>query len=350
LSYDTLTAYIRADEFKPDPYSGWKPVPVQAHFDTETSEILHEDKWVWNEGGYGFTLFQDGRLQLQVSLPRVVKGDNVIPWLPGNRDDMLEAISILDDNVSKHIGSAIPLWHTWGEKSEGGIYRLDAVNNFELPGEHEVLAVLTQLQKRRIPHHRRSAHVGESNSVMWEGATRRYVCYSKAIEILEQTGDKELARGAEGILRAEARAEHSFAVNKILKHSLKLNNDKPVAVSRVLQPDIVPKVTKAILGRLPQTVIESVGYVTMKNVPGIEDIVKRVGLVEASKAIGINFLYQVRSEEWLRKYLDGGNYARLMGKLKKEGLDPRSVNLKLSQQLRLIENEKAPNAQKSFGK
>ena len=342
MSYDTLTAWVKQPYYYPDPKTGWRPVNVQTKFDEETGDISHEDKWVWNHEGYDFTLYPDGRLELQISVPRVIAGDNVNPWVPVDPDDAFDTGNIISLEVRKRLGVNSPPWVLWGEKFEGGVYRLDADRHYELGSDDKVMAVRNSLMKVLVPGYPRFPHTGENSSATWggsKGCTRKYMVYGKSIEVMEKYHNPELAKRAEGILRAEAMVRGGRAVAKLLTKPLKLEgkNDS-VSVQTVMRYDHVPVISKKILGRLPELVEQTIGGITMKNVPGLQEITEELGIQESAKYIGLYVMVQQMGEKWLRgKASDRTVYYRMMKRLSEKGYDPRRVNLNLGAQLKLRE-------------
>jgi len=329
VAYDTLTAWCSPEVFRPDPEIGWKPVTTQTRFDLETGAYEHEHKWVWNDGGYDFTWFeQSNRLQLQVSLPRVLIGSNVEPWEPGDDCDAVGAGLVIGQEVHRRLDwQKVPWWADWP------LYRVDATVNYHLADHSQVMGTLQVLQRVRLPHLRKQGYSGDRGSVTWAGRTRRYQVYSKEIEQRDLGNEQEALR-ATGILRAEARVQKNQGIKRVLGPLM----DGEVTVRKVLAINNVKQVSAAILGRLETTVSEAVGGLAMKNSPAFEDIVKDLGIAEAAKAIGIHVLYQSRGEDWIRGiWGDKGNYSRTMKKLRDRGLDPRTVDLGLGRQLRLLD-------------
>lgn len=335
MAYDTLTAMCSPEGFTPDPQVGWEMRPVNISFDLETGETLRKDKWVWNQDGYDFTYFpegpeQDSRLLLQVSLPRVLTGSNVEPWAPGDDCDAVGAGLRIGQEVHRRLD-----WQEVPWIADWDVNRLDATANYKLASHSHVMSVLSALRGRRIPHHRKSAYTGETGTVMWGGKVRRYVVYSKEIEQREKGYGKEAAAKAVGILRAEARVQKSRYVRRLLKSLV----GEPVTVRKVLAADMVKPVSAIILGHLEGTVSETIGGLVMANSPALEDMVKDLGVDQAARVLGMHFMYQARGEEWLRHvYGDRSNFYRTMKRLKDLGLDPRTVDLGLGKQLRMLDS------------
>jgi len=325
VAYDTLTAWCSPEVFTPDPQVGWKPVTTQTTFDLETGAYEHEHKWVLNDGAYGYTWFgQSNRLQLQVSLPRVLTGSNVEPWEPGDDCDAVGAGLRIGQEVHRRLGyQKVPWWADWAP------YRVDATVNFHLANHSEVMATLTMLQNIRLPRLRKQGYSGDRGSVTWAGRTRRYQVYSKEMEQRDLGNDQEAAK-AMGILRAEARVQKSQGIKRVLGPLL----GGEVTVRKVLDINNVDRVSAAILGDLEATVSQAIGGLVVKNSPAFEEIVKDMGIAEAVKALGINVLYRERGEDYVRQiWGDKGNYSRTMKKLRDRGLDPRTVDLGFGKQL-----------------
>jgi len=329
VAYDTLTAYCSPEVFRPDSQVGWKPVTTQTTYDDETDLYEHQHKWVWNDGGYDFTWFeQSRRLQLQVSLPRVLTGSNLDPWEPGDDGDAVGAGLRIGQEVHRRLGGQnLPWWADWPP------YRVDATVNYHLADHSQVMATLQMLQRVRLPHLRKQGYSGDRGSVTWAGRTRRYQVYSKEIEQRDLGNDQEAAR-AMGILRAEARVQKNQGIKRVLGPLI----DGEITVRKLLDINNVERVSTAILSRLEATVSQAIGGLVMKNSPAFEDIVKDIGIAEAVKALGIRMLYQERGEDYVRQiWGDKGNFSRTMKKLRDRGLDPRTVDLGFGKQLRLLD-------------
>ena len=336
LGYDTLTAWCESPGFKPDVSKGWEGTRSLQLNDRGQ----HSEKWVLNRDGWNCTLRtttehpESSSLFVQISLPRVLSGNNFVPWSPGASGiDTYEAELDIDRHIWKRLSHDLPDFPDWR------LSRLDVTEHYHLPGgEPQVHSALNALLLRRIPSHRSRPYRSETGNVMWSGKSRNFVAYSKYVEVFDMTGDRNLAEMARGVLRAEARVVGAKGIHRVLAKHLGVAGNDPVTVHDIMVPAALPVAVERVMGKLEDTVTQAIGTTIGESSIGIDELTERLGATEAARVIGYHLLYQARGEEWLREHMGTRqNFHKIMKKLRDLGVDPRTVDLGLSKQLRLFD-------------
>lgn len=297
----------------------------------------HSEKWVFNQDGFNFTLHRTterpeiSTLFMQISLPRVLSGNNIEPWAPSSGIDTYDAELAVDQAIWKRLSKTLPDFPEWR------VSRLDVTENFHLPGgEPQVQAALDVLLRRRIPNQQSRPYRSQDGDVMWRGKSRSFIAYGKYGEVLQKTGDGQLAETARGVLRGEARVIGAKGVHRVLAKHLGIAKDRPVTVHDVMVPDALPVAIERVMGKLEDTMIEAIGTTVGNSSIGIDELTDKLGVVEAAKVIGWHLLYQARGEQWLRDHTKSRqSFHQVMRRLRDLGVDPRTVDLGLGRQLKL---------------
>ena len=219
--------------------------------------------------GLHLTLHESwGCLQAERSLPKALRGSNVVDLVQSEVPDALDAV---DEEIGNVLGVRLPPFEGWQAA------RVDYCQNLPLGDELEVVARLRQLQAVKLPR-RGLPVVGQDRSVSWVRGFVKPKFYGKYVE---SGGDPE----AYGVLRYEVRVDR----HRALKSVVKPGSGRVVTVGSALSE----RVRNAFLDRFAVFERFAVSREEMSDQEFVRLVVDELGVGPTMRLIGFAVLWSM---------------------------------------------------------
>jgi hypothetical protein len=242
-----------------------------------------QERWILNEpGGIQLTLLDRATLMVERSLPKALRGSNVVEF---TQDDVPEAIAAVDREVGRIL--EFPELPSIGE---GQPCRVDYSENRRIGPEEHVRPLFNHLRLVELPRRGRPVLGDSGVSISWPRGSFPLKVYGK----FEESGDP----AAMGVVRLEQGIRHRRTFLQLLRR----DKEERVTLSEVLHPRLRERVLSdavSLLGRVMMSERE------LSDREFVDEMVKMFGGPRCYQLLGFCVAYQLAGMPTMKQISEG---------------------------------------------